>query len=185
AAMLGASGGVLTLYRWMTHPAAPADVPLIRADAQPMQHRPANPGGITIPGQGTMVLDGGQGESKVEELLPPPEAPLPRPAPAAPAVESPAQTAAPAAAATATPPVPAAPPPVATASEPPKPRQVAAAPAVAPKPAAPAAVAGRGYRLQVGAVRSPEAAKQEWERLKRLHAEVLGGLSFSTERVDL
>jgi len=201
AAMLGASGGVLTLYRWMTHPAAPADVPLIRADAQPMQHRPANPGGITIPGQGTMVLDGGQDESKVEELLPPPEAPLPRPAPAAPAVESPAQTAAPAAAATATPPVPAAPPPVATASEPPprpaappapvvaaeppKPRQVAAAPAVAPKPAAPAAVAGRGYRLQVGAVRSPEAAKQEWERLKRLHAEVLGGLSFSTERVDL
>ncbi|HZB90927.1 MAG TPA: SPOR domain-containing protein, partial [Stellaceae bacterium] len=47
------------------------------------------------------------------------------------------------------------------------------------------AAEGRGYRLQVGAVRTAEAAKQEWTRLKRLHGEVLGSLGFSTERVDL
>ena len=79
-AMLGAAGGFLGIYREMTDWAAPADVPVLHADPQPTRHRPDNPGGMDIPGQGTMVLDGGHGEPKSEQLLPPPEAPLPRPA---------------------------------------------------------------------------------------------------------
>lgn len=194
-AMLGSSGAFYALYRSMTRPSAPAAVPVIHADTTPMQHRPTNPGGMQVPGQGTMVLDGGQGEPKVEQLLPPPETPLPRPAPAEPAAESPPATPAPAAAA---PPAPAtptaaapAPPPVAAAEPPASPAPAKPAPepekplAVAEKPAAAPAAEARGYRLQVGAVRSPEAAKQEWERLKRLHGDVLGSLGVVTERVDL
>ena len=199
-AMLGSSGAFFAVYRSMTRAPAPADVPLIRADNTPTRHRPENPGGIQVPGQGTMVLDGGQGEPKVEHLLPPPEAPLPRPAPAEPAATPPAQAAeAPAAPAPAAqlqpmveaPAAPApqpAPPPVAAAEPPAKPLPAPPPPAPAPpaaaKPAVQAAV-GKGWRLQVGAVRSPEAAQQEWQRLKKQHGEVLGKLSLATERVDL
>lgn len=199
-AMLGSSGAFYAIYRVMTRPATPTNVPLIRADASPVEHRPANPGGMQAPGQGTMVLDNGQGEPKVEQLLPPPEAPLPRPTPAEPAAASPAAPPAPVAALPPTPTAPEAPTPLAASPAPPvaaaeAPAQPKPAPLTAPtrekpvaaleRPAPAPAVAGRGYRLQVGAVRSPEAAKQEWERLKRLHGDVLGDLGVSTERVDL
>jgi SPOR domain len=199
-AMLGSSGAFYAIYRVMTRPAAPATVPLIHADSSPVEHRPANPGGMQAPGQGTMVLDNGHGEPKVEQLLPPPEAPLPRPTPAESAAEpsaaAPAPVAAvpatPAAPATATPPVapPAPSPAAAEAQATAKPAPVAAKPREKPvaaleKPTPARVVAGHGYRLQVGAVRSPEAAKQEWDRLKRLHADLLGDLGVSTERVDL
>ncbi|MGO8914906.1 MAG: SPOR domain-containing protein [Stellaceae bacterium] len=193
-AMLGASGAFFALYHAMTRTGAPEDVPVLRADTQPTRHRPDNPGGMDIPGQGTMVLDGGHGEPKTEQLLPPPEAPLPRPAtaddqppPAAPPPPSPATPAAapPPAPVVAAPPAPivAAAPPPAAAREPPA-KALAPVVAAAPPPAPPAA-AGKFYRLQLAAVRSPEAAKQEWERLKRLHGDVLGNLSLSAERVDL
>jgi hypothetical protein len=39
--------------------------------------------------------------------------------------------------------------------------------------------------LQVGAVRSADGAKREWERLKRGQPDLLGSLGFTTERVDL
>ncbi len=190
AAMIGASGGFLALYRAMNRAPALQDVPLLHADTQPTRHRPDNPGGIQIPGQGTMVLDGGHGEPKVEQLLPPPEAPLPRPTvaeesppPPPPASATPtAQTPPPAVAAA--PPAPSPPPaPVAAVAPPPPPAPVVAA-APPPPPAAPAAE-HRGYRLQIGAVRSPEAAKHEWERLKRRYADVLGRLDFAAQRVDL
>jgi cell division septation protein DedD len=209
-AMLGSSGAFLALYHKMTRPPAAGDLPLIRADNTPTRHRPANPGGIEVPGQGTMVLDGGQGEPKVEQLLPPPETPLPRPEPAqtaaalteapasAPAAATPTAPAVPAptvaaalAPATAPRPVPAAPMAAAPA---PAPRIAAVAPPPPPPPPTPARIetpkpaalpAGRGYRLQIAAVRSPAAAKQEWERLRRLHSDVLGNLGFAMERVDL
>jgi cell division septation protein DedD len=208
-AMLGSSGAFLAFYRSMTRPTAPADVPLLRADTTPMQHRPENPGGVEVPGQGTMVLDGGQGEPKVEQLLPPPETPLPRPTPSADSAADSSQPsaapAAPPASALVTPAVPppaALPPVVAATPEPPRaappapaprvamatpapPRPAPHAPAAASKPPAASVATGKAYRLQVGAVRSAEAAKQEWERLRRANAQVLGGLTFSTQRVDL
>jgi hypothetical protein len=39
--------------------------------------------------------------------------------------------------------------------------------------------------LQLGAVRDPQAAEREWERIKHRHADLLGGLAYATERVDL
>lgn len=190
-AMAGASGGFLAFYRAMTRAAAPQAVPLLRADTEPTRHRPDSPGGMQIPGQGTLVLDGGHGEPKVEQLLPPPEAPLPRPTatddsppPASPPIATPTAEVLP------PPPAPptAAPEPQRAPSPSPPARVAAAAPppvaAAAPPPPTPA-IEGRGYRLQIGAVRSPEAATHEWERLKRLHADVLGGLEFTAQRVDL
>ncbi|HZB89832.1 MAG TPA: hypothetical protein VE397_00225, partial [Stellaceae bacterium] len=120
-AMLGSSGAFLYIYRAMTRPVAPADVPLLRADTAPTRHRPENPGGVAVPGQGTMVLDGGQGEPKVEQLLPPPETPLPRPTPPEGTAESSPSALAPPAPAAATP----------TASPPPAVSQ-AATPAAPP-----------------------------------------------------
>jgi cell division septation protein DedD len=208
AALLAVTSlGVAALYRSPLRLPTRGDVPLIRADDQPTRKRPDDPGGIQVPGQGTLVLDGAHADSKVEQLLPPPEAPLPRPLPPEPAEAS-------------SPPVPepvvplAAPqPPVVALEPPPKPTPPAKAPqpaavaarqppvvavepapkpaasAKAPQPAAAAvptsAMAIKGYRLQLGAVRSADAAKQEWDRLRRLNNDVLGPLSYAVQRVDL
>ncbi|WP_420405046.1 SPOR domain-containing protein [Nisaea sp.] len=70
--------------------------PLIKADDSPSKVRPDSPGGMQVPHQDKLVLDdlgsgrGAQnGESRVERLLPPPEAPVPapEPLPGAPAAE--------------------------------------------------------------------------------------------------
>jgi cell division septation protein DedD len=173
-AVIGAAGGIVAVHRAITRLAAPAEVPVIHADAEPTRKRPDNPGGMQIPGQGTLVLDGGHGDSKIEQLLPPPEAPLPRPAPVEPMVATPPPppTAATVPAAAAPPAIPATPP-----------AAVKAAPAAVAPP--PTAAAGRAYRLQLGAVRTPAAAKDEFERLKRLNSDVLGKLGYTAERVDL
>ncbi|BBK30883.1 sporulation related protein [Stella humosa] len=71
-------------------------------------------------------------------------------------------------------------PPVAAAPAPAPPPVAAAPPASAPAP-----VAGGSYRIQLAAVRSQEAAQQEWEKMKTAHAPVLGKLSSQIVRVDL
>jgi hypothetical protein len=55
-------------------------------------------------------------------------------------------------------------------------------PPASPKPAA--AKAG-GIRLQLGSLRSEEAARQEWERIKHKNADLLGSLAASPIRADL
>lgn len=191
----GLAGAGIAAYR-IYAPAAPAvgDVPLIRADGEPTRKRPETAGGLEIAGQGTLALDGGNGTSSVEHLLPAPETPLPRPSPpieaappAPPTVAAPppapplAATPAPVAPEAVTPPAPAG--PSAPSAKP--------TPAVAAPLAKPAQVAAmppamkNGYRLQLGAVRDPEMAKQTWERMKERHADLLGRLTFVAERVDL
>jgi cell division septation protein DedD len=161
----------------------PGAIPILHADTRPIKVPPTNPGGMDVPDQDMAVLNPSKGGPKVEQLLPPPETPLPRPAPEAP------------------PPSPA---PQADLSPAPAPSPVGGAPqtatadgasqaAVTPPTAeaAPTAVqpaaapAGSGFRLQLGAVHSTEAAQQEWERLKHAHPDLLGTLGFSTSRVDL
>jgi hypothetical protein len=173
-AVIGAAGGIVAVHRAVTRVAAPGEVPVIHADAEPTRKRPDDPGGLHIPGQGTLVLDGGRGDSKIERLLPPPEAPLPRPAKVEPMAAPPP------------PPPPAASIPV--AAEPPampQPPPPAAKSAPTAVVAPPAAAAVTGYRLQLGAVRTPAAAKQEFERLKRLNGDVLRTLDYTTARIDL
>src|SRR5579883_2837599 len=146
------------------------DIPLLRADPHPFKVKPAAPGGMVIPDQNMLVY--GERHDTVEHLLPPPEAPMPRPPPppapprAAPAPQAPA--AAPAA-------VPATAPPPAPA---------AAMPAAAAKPAA-ATAQGGGVRLQLGAVRSPQEARREWQRLKHDNADLLGDVAGFAVRADL
>jgi hypothetical protein len=158
---------------------ATGDVPLIKADERPTKVKPERPGGMEIPDRDNLIYS--PARPAIEHLLPPPEKPLPRP------------TAPPAQAAAAGPPqsptvAPTAPPAPATN----QPQQLAAAPSGAVAPGAPAkppagqmpAKAG-GTRLQLGSVRSEEAARQEWERIKRKNPDILGSLSATPIRADL
>ncbi|MGH7046861.1 MAG: SPOR domain-containing protein [Stellaceae bacterium] len=204
------AGGLWFAYvEGLHHAASPGsgdDIPLIRADAQPIKVRPANPGGMAIPDRNMLFYS--ESRPTVEHLLPSPEQPMARPAapPAEPAASpSVALAASPPAAAT-------------TAALPTEPASVAAAIATpassagsspreqpekqVERPTAPeqanlhhasreAARAGVSpgsaglVRLQLGSVRSEGVARQEWERIRRDNADLLGKLSAVAVRADL
>lgn len=194
------SGVVFALFRHRSGPVVSAEVPLIRADEQPTRKRPADAGGMTVPDRDSLVLN--RAEPSVEQLLPPPETPLPRPTPpeppaaaeptppqaaaqppaAAPPQEKPEPPSTPAAAAPPSPPPSAAAAPPSPAPPAPE-RKMARAAAPPPAPAAP--TNGKGYRLQLGSVRTPAAAKEEWDRLKSEQGDLLGALEFNAARADL
>lgn len=190
-------------------PAPPGPVPVIGPDAGPVKVVPENPGGTSVPDQDKVILNGDNAQPKVEQLLPPPETPLPSPAPPAPPQAAPqaapAQPAAPAPAQAEAPPRPTSAPPqsaspapavasisprpvpapatAVTAPPPPKPAMAAASP---PSPPAAAPLPpGQGYFLQLGALRSVEAAQQSWTRLKAAQPDILGSLPANAVRVDL
>jgi hypothetical protein len=156
-------------------------VPLIRADDKPMKMKPDQPGGMPVPDQNVSVYDPKPGAAPVEKLLPPPEQPMPRPAPAQ-AAAPPAPSATPAQPAPA---ATAAPQQQAAAAAPPK-APAKPAPAKEPAAAAPAKSVPAGpVRIQLASLRTPEAAKEEWGRLKREHPELLGSLTAIAVKADL
>ncbi len=55
--------------------------------------------------------------------------------------------------------------------------------AAVPSPGAGSAI--KAYRLQLGAVKTPEIAQQAWDRIKRQNSVLVGALSVSVDRVDL
>lgn len=78
--MMVFAGGLWMGYHLLSRRAG--EVPLIRADDQPIKTAPEKPGGMQVPGQNMYILNKeGQNDTHVEQLLPPPEAPLPRPTP--------------------------------------------------------------------------------------------------------
>jgi outer membrane biosynthesis protein TonB len=186
---------------------AGGEVPLIRADPRPIKVAPAQPGGMEVPDQDIYILNRQKPlDSRVEQLLPAPEAPLPRPTPPEPAlVDTPAPDEAPApviqppsppvsaqpASAAPTPPAqavaPAAalPPPAPTAAPLPESVPPPTPPAPARTASLPPAETGSGYRLQLGSVRSVEEAQREWDRLKRVEPELLGKFKADAVRADL
>jgi cell division septation protein DedD len=175
------AGGLWVAYN-NSQTRAPGDVPVIQADQGTTKTRPQQPGGMAIPDQDKLVYNQGKGPPQVEKLLPPPEIPLPRPAPSGEAAS--ATPAAPAVPVTPAVPPPA-PPPAAPATAAPATTAPGVA-AVPPPPAPPApAAAVTGYRLQLGALRSEDAARQEWEKLKKAHGDLLGGLNAAWPRADL
>jgi len=175
-AVMGLSaGGLWVGYRLSTGRAPSGEIPLIHADTDPIKVKPDDPGGMEIPNRDRFVFNP-KGGMPVERLLPPPEAPLPRPVPAANNTVAPPSAEPVATPAPPTPVAAPAPPPAPVAPSPP---QTAAAPA----PSAGADV--RGYRLQLGAVKAPEMAKQAWDRIKRQNGDLVGALSVSVDRVDL
>ena len=150
----------------------------------------------------------------VERLMPPPETPLPPPGGAAPAPGSATQPAtgktpeslrgSMAPAPVETPAVPSVPKitdgnkeetaakkaePMAAAPAAPPPPVVAVKPPV-PAPPPPEPVAQRvapktPFKVQLGAVRSPQRASQEWERLRRKHGDILRRMELSVTKADL
>ncbi len=180
----------VAVFSWWTYetakpPKLAGNVPEIHPDAAPVKEAPANPGGMVVPDQDSALLNReGKSNAKAEQLLPPPEAALPRPVAPATATAIPVP-----------PPVAASPPAApAPVSNPPAPSPpVAAAAAAPPAPAAATqatqsaapAASGPGWKLQLGAVRSEAAAKEEWQRLKARQPDLLGKLALSTPHVDL
>jgi SPOR domain len=164
------AGGLWFAYHEGTkHPGVPAgttaadNVPLIHADPQPVKIKPdpGKTGGMEIPDKDNPLYGARPGSQLVEKILPPPEAPGPRPPP---------------------PPVVAPAPPAAVA--PPAPPAAAAAKS-APKPPAQQATLPDGVRVQLASVRSAEAARDEWTRLKQDNPDLLGKLSAVAVRADL
>ena len=189
-------------------------VPLLRADERPTKVKPDQPGGMAVPDQNVSLYSDKPGGAQVEKLLPAAEQPMPRPAPAAKAAATSLSPAVPSVAPPATPPAPqttlSASPPAVLASPPqpaPPPATRSAGPKVAPQPtpqptptakAAPppkqpapaqaaAAPAGKASPIQVrlASLRSPEAARDEWARMKRENPDLLGKLTAVAVRADL
>jgi hypothetical protein len=156
-----------------------ADVPLIRADERPTKVKPENPGGMEVPDRDKLIYT--QKRATVEHLLPPPEKPMPRPT--APAAAAPSYSSQPplvTAAAGAANPAPQ------VQSQQPAgklPAKAGSAVAAAAKP--PAAQPTGGARIQLASVRSEEAARQEWDRIRRANPDLLGSVSATFVRADL
>ena len=51
--------------------------------------------------------------------------------------------------------------------------------------AKPATAAAKGYRVQLGAMKSIDLAKSEWARLQQQFPDALGGLKLTVQRADL
>jgi hypothetical protein len=193
------AGGLWFAYVQGTRHAAvtaPGDgVPLIRADEHPTKVKPDQPGGMAIPDQNVSLYNEKPGTAPVEKLLPAAEQPMPRPAvgaketatppPAAPAPQQGAHSAsAPAAVSPASPSAP----PAAKAAAKAAPKPAAAAPAKeAALTLAAAAPAGKAspVQIQLASLRSPEAAREDWARLKRDNPDLLGKLTAVAVRTDL
>ncbi|MGA7263528.1 MAG: SPOR domain-containing protein [Stellaceae bacterium] len=156
-----------------------ADVPLIRADERPTKVKPENPGGMEVPDRDKLIYT--QKRATVEHLLPPPEKPMPRPT--APSAAAPSASPQPPLTTAA-----AGPPNPAPQAQSPQPAgkllaKAGSAAAAAAKPAV-TQQAG-GVRIQLASVRSEEAARQEWDRIRRANPDLLGSISATTIRADL
>jgi len=190
---VGLTGSVLLAATiiWGISRMGPRTAPLIEADGRPFRVRPEN----MPPAQPAAPLANARSQPRPDQaarLAPAPEAPRtdalrqqmeaaaappaappaatpPSPAPATSVASAPRPAAAPAArTAAASPAAPAVAPVVAPRVATPAPAAAAAAAAAArPAPATPAAVSPGRAEVQFAALASEDAAKQEWERLKR------------------
>lgn len=208
-----ASGWPYIKEHFLTPSAPSGPLPVIGPGDEPIKEAPKQPGGMQVPDQDKVILNGPTAQPKVEQILPPPPAPLPSPTPAAPPAvvqtlppQLPAPPSPPVAAAvppppvapstpsaTASPPAPQAAPvtsPPPPPPPPPRPASVAAtnSPAASTAPVSgeqvPTTLAGHGWFIQLGAVSSTAAAQSEWTRLKRAQADLLASLSANAVRVE-
>jgi len=151
-------------------PDTPANVPLIRADTEPVKVKPEKAGGMNIPDKDDPLYAMKPGQAPAEHILPPPEMPQPRPV--APPPPAPAPQIAQAGAF---------PPPL------PAPPQVGPQARPAPKPAEAAKPepAGPPMKIQLASLRSPDEARDEWQRVKHENSDLLGRFTAVAVRADL
>lgn len=208
----GASLWPYVKNHFLSSPVPSGPVPVIGPGNQPIKELPKQPGGMQVPDQNMIILNGAAAQPKVEQILPPPPAPLPSPAPSpAPAAATsappiapqptvvstkPPAAVSPSTSATALPrvveaPKPqvavAAPPhvePAPVASKPPRPKPEPAPTPVVSHESVPPQLAGHGWFVQLGAMRSTAAAQAAWTRLKHAHADLLAPLAANAVRVD-
>lgn len=145
--------------------ASNAQVPLIRADSEPVKVKPEKAGGMTIPDRGDPIYSMRPSATPAEHILPPPEAPAPRP------------LAPPQVAALPVPSIQSVPGPL------PAPPQAAALPK--PAPTSKPEVAGPPVKVQLASLRSPDEARDEWTRVKRENSDLLGKFTAVAVRADL
>lgn len=153
-------------------------VPLIRADTAPVKVKPDKAGGMNIPDKDDPIYSLRPGANPAEHILPPPEAPAPRPLAPPPPASPPVQTAE----------TPAASAPKIEPGPPPLPAPPQVAPRAAPKPAPaakPAAASGPPVRIQLASLRTPDQAREEWARLKHENGDLLGRFTAIAVRADL
>jgi hypothetical protein len=176
------AGGLWFAYvQGLRHAGGGGDVPLIRADERPTKGKPEKPGGMEIPDRDKLNIVYTQKRAGVEHLLPPPEKPMPRPtaspaSAAQPEAPQPPPTSAAAPAATVA---------TTTALQQPAPKSSLKAAAAAPATAQLLPAKAGGTRIQLGSVRSEDAARQEWDRIRRTNSDLLGSLSATPIRADL
>jgi len=204
--LVGMGGGAGWVFLDVLFPPVTSfETPLIRADASPVKVRPRNPGGMEVQNQDKLVYDriaNGERAPSVERLMPPPETPLKppgggamKPAPVAgktsellrdSTISAPVET-------------PVTPSVSQITSENkdeiapkkagPMAAVVAKPPAPAPAPAPPAPpvppASKKPFKVQLGAVRSPQRASQEWERLRRNHGDLLRRMDLFVTKADL
>ena len=197
--MLLFAGGLWFAYvQGMRHAGGGAQtaeaVPLLRADDRPTKVRPDQPGGMPMPDQNSSLYNEKLAKSPVEKLLPPPEQPLPRPAPApitpvrptlAPQIQMPPPEASPAETAASAAGPRGRVPQTAPAATPPAEAGPGAAPQPVQKAALPAEPTAGTVQVRLGSLRTPEEAREEWQRLKRANADLLGNLRANAVSVDL
>jgi hypothetical protein len=218
--VLGAAGASLWPYvknHFLSSPVPSGPVPVIGPGNQPIKELPKQPGGMQVPDQNMIILNGSAAQPKVEQILPPPATPLPSPSPSVAPAAPMAATPAPAPpivpqqtivstkpAAAVSPSTPATAPsrvveapkpqvavapsphaePTPAASKPPRPKPEPAPTPVISHESVPAQLAGRGWFVQLGAMRSTTAAQAAWTRLKHAHADLLAPLAANAVRVD-
>ncbi|HET8997327.1 MAG TPA: SPOR domain-containing protein [Acetobacteraceae bacterium] len=170
-------------------------VPVIEPQSGPTRIKPANPGGLQVQGLGNDIFSGGS-DSSVDKLAPPPEVPNPqalRAPPPKPVVQAaqPAVLPPPAAPAAAATPVQAPPPARAVAADH-APSMAAADHPLAKPPVQPAIahdkpvarVGGGTTMVQLAALSTEAAAKDEWRNLSRRIPGLLSGHQPVFSRVD-
>jgi cell division septation protein DedD len=209
---VGAAAGVALVavgvfsYKAGERRGAEGVAPVIVAGGAPDKVRPDQPGGMEVPNQDKQIYerltpDRGQQPSRVERLLPPPEAPMSPPkqvaaAPSDPPSAAPAPPKVPELTPSAsfsaplTPPSNAAPPSQTSAAprevaKPASPPQPTPAPREVAKAVATQPAAGGAYRVQIGALRSEEDAQKVIAQAKKSSGDLISGLSFDVRRADL
>jgi hypothetical protein len=174
-------------------------VPVVEADSRPIRVKPENPGGMQIDAAENDVFSGGSGTANAK-LSAEAEAPnpnglqaLPRSKPKAAALTATAPAAAPSAAASAAPPAPAK--PAVVAAEPPAAAKPAPATASAPVAAKPTVVASavpatktaasaHAAAVQLAALTTEQAAKEEWQKLARQMPDAFGSRQPTITKVE-